>query len=385
MTFKSMADELYATTDCRCIYMEVQFQKADLDKIKSGVQLLVRYMQNLMDGHIVAKWVLDEHSISDSKLLEAVANADHFFDLYTEGNVITPYVYNKRTLHEFEQTLEYDWTLPRLRHSPDYWDYIDQCFADKHSDHDLKEAIYKLFYETERTPLGNYNSFDISCRCFTSPYANIPFWGYGHMRIELALGCISEYAQELASSFSRLMKQLCMELGDASGRVGVNHFPSGQYCSPYMRYFGCNTPEIRNLICPPNYHHMEWAPYHYLCGIEWANVISASVQERLPNLSEDAADHPNIIHEALPNGSVFLGLAKPILSVTPVDLLALRDLVDDVLYPGCSINYDLSEMRNHNDLYCPRYMWEIVPMREDDIIIENGILHFVKSKQKQIS
>lgn len=384
MTFKSMADELYATTDCRCIYMEVQFQKTALDQVKAAAQILVRYMQNLMDGHMVAKWVLGERSISEAKLLDAVANADHFFDLYAEGNVITPYVYNKRTLREFEQTLTYDWTIPRLRQSADYWDYIDQCFAGKFSDYDLKEAIYALFYEEGRIPLGNYNSYDISCQCFTAPYANIPFLGYGHIQITLALGCISEYAQEFANSLSDLMRQLCLSLGDANGRVGVNHSPSGQYSSSYMRYFGCTIPVSHTAACPSNCNHIEWAPYYYLCGIEWANIISASVQKRLPNLSKDAADHPNIIHEELPNGSVFLGLAKPILSVSPVDLLALRDLVDDVLYPGCSIRYDLSEMRKHNDLYCPRYMWEIVPIREDDIIIENGILHFVKSTPSPI-
>ena len=105
---KSMADELYARTDCRCISLEVRFHRTNLETLKAGALYLVQHIMELTKDTMVTSWNYEERSISEEKLLEAIASAKKHFSFCLAANVITPYVYNKKTLRDFSQTLRYD-------------------------------------------------------------------------------------------------------------------------------------------------------------------------------------------------------------------------------------------------------------------------------------
>lgn len=127
MRMKSMADELYARTDCRCISLEIHFHRTNLETLKAGALCLVRHIVELTRDTMVTSWNYEEQSVSEEKLLEAIAGAKKPFGFWLAANVITPYVYNKKTLRDFLQTLRYDMELMNCeRVSEDYWECFDR-------------------------------------------------------------------------------------------------------------------------------------------------------------------------------------------------------------------------------------------------------------------
>ena len=44
MQMKSMADELYTRTDCRCIFLEIRFHRMSLETLKAGARCLVQHI-----------------------------------------------------------------------------------------------------------------------------------------------------------------------------------------------------------------------------------------------------------------------------------------------------------------------------------------------------
>ena len=98
MQMKSMADELYTRTDCRCIFLEIRFHRMSLETLKAGARCLVQHIVELTKDTMVTSWNYEEQSVSEEKLLETIAGAKKQFSFCLAANVITPYVYNKKTL-----------------------------------------------------------------------------------------------------------------------------------------------------------------------------------------------------------------------------------------------------------------------------------------------
>lgn len=376
MELESMADELYTLTDCRCIYLEVQFNRTSIDALREGAVRFVQYIHELMGKSVVAKWTFGDKAISENKLYDAICDTTQPVSFFAEGNVITPYVYDKRTLQQFQKTLQHDWTIPRIQQSADYWEYIDHRFKECGSDSLLKEAVCDLFHEPNRINLNYYNACDLQCKFFSNPYWNDPKQCHGSISVTLGLGCVAGFEQNIAESYVEFIKELCPILGLANGRVGISPQPAGQHLSSYMQYFGMghvhgdNSHKIEN--CWPN----EWYPYYYLCGVEWGNVISPLTQKHLPMIRENIQEQKTVISEELPNGSLFVGLNKPILQTDLQDMFILRQLVDEALYPGEGREYDLVELRKHNSTVSPRSAWELVPVYNDEIVVKDGVLSF---------
>lgn len=376
MEFKSMADKLYTITDCRSIYLEVQFHKTTVDALKEGAIRFVQFVHELIGKSIVVKWTLGDKTISENKLNDTIRNLTRPVSFFAEGNVITPYVHNKQTLHQFQKTLQYDWTIPRAQQSADYWEFIDRRFKDCSSDSAFKEAVCDLFHESNRINLNYYNTYDLQCSFFSTSYWDSPGQCHGSISAALGLGCTVGFEQNIADFFVDFMKELCPVLGLANGRVGIAPNPGGKYYSPYMQYFGMGhvygDHSHKEENCLPN----EWYPYYYLCGVEWGNIISTLTQKHLPMLRKNLQEQETVFSQELSNGGLFVGLNKPILQIELPDMFILRNLVNEALYPGEGREYDLSELRKHGNTFLPRHGWELVPIYNDEIIVKKGVLSF---------
>lgn len=381
MQMKSMADELYTRTDCRCIFLEIRFHRMSLETLKAGAQCLVQHIVELTKDTMVTSWNYEEQSISEEKLPEAIAGAKKQFSFCLAANVITPYVYNKKTLRDFSQTLRYDMELMNCeRVSEDYWDCFDRHFAGCRSDEKLQKALYELFQEPGRSNRGYYNGYDLECLWSTSPYRNQPELYYGSLGVKLGIGCVTGQEQAAAERFAQWMKEICSIMGEANGLTGIVPAPAGWNISPYMWYFGrCETDE-RHTHEKENCTPMEWYPYSYLCGVEWRNVISPLTQSQLPHLVEDIAATPGVIQERLPGGGLLVGLEKSVLDVDVQDLLRLRRLVDPALYPGEGSSYHPWATMKHEIWGGPRGKWELVPIYPDEIVVRNGNPTFRKRR-----
>jgi hypothetical protein len=140
-----------------------------------------------------------------------------------------------------------------------------------------------------------------------------------------------------------------------------------------MKYFGMD-PVTDDSHLDAGVSEQEWYSTYYLCGIEWANIISPLAAQHIPNLLEDASTVPNVCVKQMENGSFFLRSSKPIDQVDVSDLLPMKRLVYPALYPDGSIipirHLVLSEKTVFSDFFlgtCPRSNWAIIPMLENEI------------------
>lgn len=378
--FKSMADELYAVTDTRRVFLEIRYHDVDLDTLKRSALELIRFMKKMHDIEFVASWTFENKGISEKRLIETIGAAEINFDFWSEANVVTPYIYNKKTLNEFADTLKYDCHIPRGSCSEDYWDYVIENKLIEITDEDaLRQSVVALFHEPAKMNLSYYNSFDLQCHFFSHKYWNKKDKYYGNLVVEIALGTIIGLQNEISKKFSDFAKEICPLMGSSNALIGISPWGSGMYRSPYMHYFGVSGLKQDGSHGEENCVPVEWYPYKYLCGAEWGSVVCELTQKHEPKLKEKLRKREDVIIEELPNKSLYIQLKKSIDKTDVQDLYVIRELLDKCLYPGESRKYDISKVFDpKEETWRLRRSWESVPIYKKDIFIDNGFLYFQK-------
>lgn len=180
--------------------------------------------------------------------------------------MITPYVYNKKTLRNFSQTLRYDMELMNCeRVSEDYWDCFDRHFAGCRSDEKLQKALYELFQEPGRSNRGYYNGYDLECLWSTSPYCNHPELYYGSLGVKLGIGCVTGQEQAARSGLP-VEKRICRSWAEANGLTGIVPAPAGWNTALICGISGCCETDERHTHEKENCTPREWYPYFYLAA-----------------------------------------------------------------------------------------------------------------------
>jgi hypothetical protein len=142
--------------------------------------------------------------------------------------------------------------------------------------------------------------------------------------------------------------------------------------SPYMDYFGAYRNSDGSHI-DVGYTPNEWYYSYYLCGVEWANVISPLARKHIPQLISEAAITKTVAVEEVNSGAILLKSQNEITQFDIDDSTVLKQLVQDALYPGGS-EFSVKKMLDLNSIKqncaaLPRHNWAIVPVLEEEIEI----------------
>ena len=116
--------------------------------------------------------------------------------------------------------------------------------------------------------------------------------------------------------------------------------------------------------------------HDYLCGYDWANVISPAVHTKLLCSPFPDSDNSIVQMRKLDSGAVFLRLNQSVERTDVVELAYLKRLLYPALYPGGSI-FAVNQIKANNTAgFLPRCRWELCPIDEDEIETSNGAVVF---------
>lgn len=376
--YKSMATCTYEIVDCRMLQLELEFHLLDQKQLKKLATACANEIQRLTGESFYLNWTFGTRRIRADKLLEKIECADNWVDFTFEGDVISDIVYNAKTFKQYDRWLLYD--DPRTgytREKPqDYFDIFREYIPGQMSPDTLKARLLQLFNKNGLAKKAFWCGHDISGMLFSVPYWNRKDLYHGKFDFKVAAACLGSNILNISNAARAFLRNIASEVPNVSGRVALSPISSPSPCSGHMLYFGGHVPAPDK---PPDLIDTEWTKYYYLQGAEWFNLLSPLQANRLPDLLENAAQfRETVCVEPLSGGSIIVRAKNDVLHTDISDLLPIKKLLYDVLYPGKSeiMLEHLYSLPGYGFMAKPRYQWEYVPMLDDEILIQNDRVVF---------
>ena len=200
---------------------------------------------------------------------------------------------------------------------------------------------------------------------------------HGLLAFSIAVDSLGDKLNNAAKLFADELQKICSILGTACGRVSVCPYQYAIGNNIYMHYYGERDLSTIDQDMPERIRPCNWNQVAYLCGFEWANVLSPYARKKMDPLLMQKHKDDTIGIEILPNRGAFIHLNMPIDSVDVDELLKLKRFLYPALYPGKSA---IPAIWGFNPAQSfPRSRWERVPFFPEEIKVENGYIIFEKS------
>jgi|GEM_PF-3979145 hypothetical protein len=388
--FQSMASRLRQVVDCRLLFFEVEFHQVGREALTKASLEYCKTIQAFENECFISSWEVNDRRIAGNKMEESIVNFKKSLQISSEANVRSDIIKLKSELHRYLRKQELDTSLPFPHHySADFPDYYSShfslCLDDKEA---FCEGLLRLFNETRKHKLGYYRGPDACGMLYSMPYIKDQNHFRGRIHYAIAIECISEGVSLVADSFVVAIKKLCNILKSANGRVGIAPYPIDfENISPYMKYFGMTEVDWEEVgdhsHLEFNCHPKEWYPFYYLCGLEWANVISNLTLSHLPSKTIKAIEgSPLFVFVQQPCGNVFIQFKMDVLDLEACDLAILKQLLYPALFPGRAEFPLLKTQQLVMPWVFPRSSWEIVSIFPEELEIVNSKILFQHKSQK---
>lgn len=378
--FQTMADKLTSFVDCRVIFFHINFCNVPIEVVKAAAIEYYEFVNSFYQDQFVSSWgfPVGESTKYPKDIVGEIKDSPFSPAFILESNVKTPILFTKKHLKGFRKKLFYDPMIPIRSYSVDFDAYYEEnirpCLTD---DDRLKEAVLKLFSERRKVPIQSYHAFDSQGLIYSAPEDIGCSFYHGQIAFSIAVGCLGETVDSVATVFSEEMRLLCTLLKNAGGIVGMCPYELIICKSTYMRYFPeRELPEMDAEIPEGCYPH-NWNRVSYLFGCEWANVLSPAAKERLGASLALNSDTPFVIDQ-MPSGCLYVQLKMPISEVDVDDLLGLKRFLYPALYPGRSDNLIDWGRLTLTKMKFPRSSWELLPIFPDELSVRNGKIIFEK-------
>ncbi len=375
----STAEALGTAIDCRCLYLNLEFYDLPADKAASMGEDIIRWQAKLTEGFVVHRTCYDHVVSVDKALLDLKESVDgsYCFGMIQTGYVKSDVVYNKRSMKAYGREAM-DSTVDNFvgERPPQYQTLWNELFPNgRESDEEICRKYYGIFQMPHKKLCHGYYFPDSDSLLILDPYKNDEKLFWGEYTFYICAYCLQDGTDAMAEYFREFLTELSNKYGNLNGRVMLQPYGSGK--SPYTRYFDCNDNKDGSHE-DAGRAAREWYQTYYLPGVEWFNIISPLVQERL-------AECPG--GEKLPGGGLVLKSSKPITQYDVEDAVAMKKILLPVL-PEIGIQLSVKETFDgfhqntikYYDRYLPRCDWAIVPILEDEIKIYWGTICFYKSK-----
>lgn len=384
--YTSMATTLNTYADCRMLTLELEFHKLERAQMIELAHYCAQQIHDLFSGDVYAIWHSHGRRCSYEKLIDKLLNERSYCDFSFEADFCSECVYDRKSAAEFERkrTFLANTSAEVPYCSTDYLEYFVDHFSNIHDSNDIKTAIVSTSVLPGKYFRSKWFNYDISSSFDAVCHANDPERFKGSYTMQVALMSLGTNAEEMADYFKKVLTSAAQIANTVSGRVLLSPFTAVSYTSPHMCYFGeVDATKVVSTAETEAYYSVEdWYRYLYFCGAEWFNLLTPRQMSHLSNFPDLCEAQNNVAVEKMANGSVAIGSKKPITEFEPLDLMPIRKLLYPALYPGASA-IPLDVLLNpclYAFMAKFRPQWEMIPIFEDEISIEEKYLRFSTKK-----
>ena len=368
--------------DSRRLCMEAVYFLLTKEQATGFARSFLEWCAALWQKDFIITWHADNKKMGLSRLLEAIGQ-DANYAVGLEGTVMCEQIPNPRAFRRFLRDVErYENTAFPSDASSDYMDFFlsqkEQLESGKIS---WKEFILSFFREQGRVCLSAAPVPELQGSIFGNAYRHDSTLYYGSVSVMISVYSAGENVAKLADEMTCFLTSQSKLYRNINGHIGITPLTFPSESSAHMCYFGHSVDmdgSHENIGVEPR----EWYPYYYLRAAEWFNLISPLAKTNIPSLMEENTQHPTVKVQKLNNGAVIICVDTPPEQVDTGDLLPVKQLLYDGLYPGMrELPKEIClDMRYIAPVAKVRMQWECLPVLDDEIVITSDSVIFRHKK-----
>lgn len=365
--------------DARILQLEFEYFQQSKESSDALLEEFVEWCVHMFSGHFICSWEWKSKSIKDNTIARRVKEENAVF-LSINGAIASNQIYNRKTLNQYRRKL----LDPSTDHSrfkevaDDYWPfYQTKVEALLEAQLDWKDTISSFFYEPNRIFRSAPQQLDLQGYATRIPYAKYNKLFYGTVNLSISIQSLGSNLQSIAGTFKTYLIEQASKWINLNGRVAITPITYPAKSSGHMYYFG-NNISMDGTHLSNNFFPSEWYPHYYICGAEWFNIISPLAQQHIPTVLQDVQQFDMISIQELPGGSIGVQVEKNLACLDVIDLLPVKLLLYNALYPGMSKLSKQVFLNPNSTGYMakPRKKWECVPILEEEIVITDEEIVF---------
>lgn len=380
--YKSAADIYPQCVDSRWLYMEADYFQLTKEQRNAFVGSFAQWCATLWEKDFLISCYVNDHKTPFSNLTEKTQFCEDHIIIF-DGAVQTGQIRDHRAFNRFRKHMErYENEFCPSDASIDYTDFYRKQKAKYLAGSiTLKEFVLSLLREPGKICISPAPFPELQgCACGRA-YEHDSTRFHGSISIALSVYSAGENLEQIADEMTGFLTEQAQLYQNMNGRVGITplSFPSEH--SAHMCYFGdkvyMDGSHEQAGVAPE-----EWYPYYHLRGVEWFNLISPLVKCNIPGLLQAEAGSQSMQLRELESGSAIVCLNAPITDADVAELLPVKELLYDGLYPGMR---ELPiEVFMDDEYIAPiakiRMQWECAPVLEDEVEITDENIIFRHKK-----
>lgn len=359
--------------DRRRLCLEARYSFLSYSEFLRLANTFLAFTSDLLSREFYTQWAFCGKSLDLSALKKVLFDEPHQsygLDFYAEADIQSCHVYNKASFRHFCRENERILTLTDKckLYAEDYPSSFQEAFSPDIAKN-CKGTLLQWFAQRGKVNLGTYYDHDAYAYFSGCSYHGDHSNYHGILKLYCSVACLGTELSIFSEKLLCFAKELAADYQTVNALISLTPLPITMDCSPYMLYFG--KPPKEPVICKGiQYSPIEWYQFAYLCGAEWANVLSPKTLQFIFQESLTKTDLNAVSIELLGNGGAAVVLKKDIAATDVNDLATVKRLLYPALLPGGrSI-----KKKNFFDLttFCspekPRLRWESIPVFEYEII-----------------
>lgn len=291
--------------DCRALTFAFEFYQLSFNQLTSLALDIFTWLETIIDDRFVAKWYLNDKAVRCHNFVNQLQQVD----FTCEGFVKSPLIFNSSSTNKYRSYVQrgiYSLQNVDPRLSIDYRTYWNSLFPNGRIDSgEIPPKIAQTFHAKNRQHNSVYIMPDIQVLFFSHQYTAHPGLYYGSFAFNVGFFCFVSSIDVFADMLVSKMVEIAATYHQLNARVMLQPiYNTSKGHSPYMRYFGTHyrTDNSHTEVgCTPK----EWYETYYVCGVEWANVISPLAKKHLSWKTDDTVRFPDVVVQSIPGGCTF--------------------------------------------------------------------------------
>lgn len=380
--YKSSAGIYPQCVDSRWIYMEADYFQLTKEQKSGFVSAFAEWCAAFYEKDFLISCHVNDHKTPFINLAEKIQSCEDHIIVF-EGAVRTDQISDSRAFNRFTKFMErYENETCPSDASVDYTTFYRRQKAKFSAGSiTLKEFVLSLLREPGKICISPAHFPELQgCACGRA-YEHNSTQFHGSISVALSVYSAGENLEQIAEDMADFLTSQGELYQNINGRVGITPLSFPCEHSAHMCYFDdkvyMDGSHEQAGIAPE-----EWYPYYHLRGVEWFNLISPLAKCNIPGLLQADARSQRIQVRGLDSGGVIVRLNTPLIGVDVADLLPVKELLYDGLYPGMR---ELPiEVFMDEEYMAPiakiRMQWECIPVLDDEIVITDKSIIFRHKK-----
>lgn len=399
--FYASSEYIESPLDCRILSLSIDYYQFSAEQIVALARMLMEWVRNIYNDNVIFRCTCNGKDVPSNHLVNRFHSAVCLKEqskMNVNGYVASTTVHSISSLKTYQRNIAkvhprytFGWDVDPLfgESSIDFPYYLNDHFPLKRGNNDdIRQLIYDVFCEHNKSYKTLHLHPDIDISLCADPYQNISGFYYGHAHIALSSFSLGKLINVMADKLYVLAQQLSEKFNTLNAHVFLQPFHKYSNGSPYMRYFGkiiYMDGSDSQFGCSPK----EWYRTYYLCGVEWANILSPLTATHFNrySLSQISTIDKVVITQKTNAGTISVKSQKQITDYSFEDAILLKKILEPALFPGrTSVPLrGLFPRQNESRIFewCPRYDWALIPIEKQEIeIVGSDIVYTSLSAQK---